>query len=225
MKSLLAQILLGVLVGALVTLVAMKERAHWLAALEFELAPPSVPYAVLQNIQSAEQNSYASRSVLRRAAEEAQDVVVFASPRLAYLLNFSVGRYRIKARTIEDILPWAIKQKYLMLKGTSTEDFAHALAYFSEQPVLNDWQAAVYLEWLRRDHPQLVTMTWPNIASDPMIVAKLYSGYMGAGGDWNLWRRNLTPGPESIKRLGLDQDASEQFSKQVTSGSPTSKGD
>lgn len=201
--------LLGVLVGSLITLVVLKERAHWLAALEFELTPPSVPHAVLQDIQNAEQSSYANRSVLRRAAEEAQDVLVFASPRLAYLLNFSVGRYRIKARTIEEILPWAIKQKYLVLDGTTIEDFAHALAYFSEQPVLNDWQAAVYLEWLRRDHSQLVTMTWPDIASNPMLVAKLYSGYMGAGGDWDFWRSDLTPGPVSIRRLGLDQGAPE----------------
>ncbi len=209
MKSPFARLLLGALFGALVTLVILQARAHWLASLEFELAPPPVPFAVLQEIQNAEQTSYADRSLLRRATEEAQDVMVFASPRLAYLANFSVGRYRIKAQTIEEILPWAIEQGYLTLDSTPLEDFARALAYFSEQPVLNDWQAAVYLDWLRQDHPELVTLTWPDIASDPMLVAKLYSGYMGAGGDWGLWHKDLTPGSVSLRRLGLDQGASE----------------
>jgi hypothetical protein len=208
MKSMLALVFVGVMIGALATLFALKERAHWLASLEFELAPPHVPFAILQDIQKAEQTSYAKRSPLRRAAEEAQDIMVFASPNFAYSLNFSVGRYRIKARTIEEILPWALKQRYLILEGTSSEDFSHALAYFSEQPVLNDWQAAVYLDWLRRDHPGLAALTWPEIASDPMLVAKLYSGYMGAGGDWDLWRTDLTPGSVSLRRLGLDQGAS-----------------
>jgi len=33
--------------------------------------------------------------------EEAQDVLVFASPQTAYKMNFSVGRYRIKASSID----------------------------------------------------------------------------------------------------------------------------
>ena len=98
-------VIIGALVGAGVTLFVMKQRAHWLAALEFELTLPPVPFAVLQDIQTAERNSYAKRPPLRRAMEEAQDVLVFASPSLAYRLNFSVGRYRMKAQTIEDLLP------------------------------------------------------------------------------------------------------------------------
>ena len=109
----------------------------------------------------------------------------------------------MKAQTIEDLLPWAIDRKYLILKDIKTEDFAHAVAYFSEQPVLNDWQASVYLEWLRQDHPELVALNWSQIASDRMLVAKLYSGYMGAGGDWDTWRANLTPGVVALSRLGL----------------------
>lgn len=193
----------------MVMLVVLKERAHWLAALEFEIAPPPVPFSVLHKIQSAERESYANRPLLRRTLEEVQDVLVFASPRLAYRANFSVGRYRIKAQTIEKLLPWAIEQKYLVLDDILLGDFTHALAYFSEQPVLNDWQSAIYLEWLRRDHPQLATLVWPDITSDPMLVAKLYSGYMGAGGAWDIWRADLAPGSVSLRRLGLDEIASE----------------
>ena len=137
-------------------------------------------------------------------AEEAQDVLVFASPELAYKMNYSVGRYRIKANSIEAILPWAIEQKFVLLENTTPSDFAHALAYFSEQPGLNDWQAAIYLQWLKDDHPLMVDLSWSDIAADPQLVAKLYSGYMGAGGDWALWRENLTPGSVSTKRLGLN---------------------
>ena len=196
-------ILLGVGIGVCCALWMMKERAHWLASLEFELRPPPVPGSILATIRNAERASYEDRSTIRRLAEEAQDVLVFASPEIAYRMNFSVGRYRIKAKTIEEILPWAIRQRFVVLKETTPEDFAHALAYFSEQPGLNDWQAATYLEWLKQDHPMLTDTSWSEIASDPERIAKLYSGYMGAGGAWDLWRADLTPGAVARERLGL----------------------
>lgn len=197
--------LAGLLVGAIATLYAMKERAHWLASLSFTLSPPDVPKEVLRDVQTAEETFYGNRAWARRFAEDLQDVLVFASPELAYRLNFSVGRYRIKAQTIRDRLSWAQDNGYLKLHdGTSEEAFSHANAYFSEQPSLNDWQASIYLEWLRQDHPDLSKQTWAEIASDPKLVAKVYSGYMGAGGDWALWRSNLTPGPVALSRMNLD---------------------
>ena len=196
-------ILLGLFVGACSTLWIMKERAHWLASLEFQLNPPPVPASVLTAIRQAESRSYAQRSFLRRLMEEAQDVLVFASPQTAYKMNFSVGRYRIKASSIEAILPWAIAQRFVVLQDTSPTAFAHALAYFAEQPALNDWQAATYLEWLKQDHPLLADESWSDIAVKPAPVAKLYSGYMGAGGAWDDWREDLTPGPVAVERLRL----------------------
>ncbi|MEO1092278.1 MAG: hypothetical protein AAFX81_16775 [Pseudomonadota bacterium] len=171
--------------------------------MEFELNTPPVPLSILDEIRKAESSSYAERSIVRRLVEEGQDVLVFASPEIAYRMNFSVGRYRIKAKTIEDILPWAIEQRFVVLEDTSPTSFAHALAYFSEQPVLNDWQAGTYLEWLKQDHPMMIDLAWSYIAASPELVAKLYSGYMGAGGAWELWRENLAPGPVAKQRLGL----------------------
>ena len=197
-------IILGLCIGACSALWAMKTRAHWLASLEFELMPPPVPTSILAKVRQAESRSYKERSVFRRLAEEAQDILVFASPETAYKMNFSVGRYRIKAKSIEAILPWAIEQRFVALEETSQRGFAHALAYFSEQPGLNDWQAATYLQWLKQDHPLLADISWPNIAARPELVAKLYSGYMGAGGAWDLWREDLTPGPVAKQRLGLN---------------------
>lgn len=197
-------VFLGIMLGASIAVWMMKERANWLASLEFELNPPPVPASILTRIRGAESRSYESRLRVRRLIEEAQDVVVFTSPELAYKLNFSVGRYRIKANSIEAILPWAIERRFIILEETSPTDFAHALAYFSEQPGLNDWQAATYLQWLKEDHPLMANLTWSEIEAEPKLVAKLYSGYMGAGGAWELWRENLVPGPIAKQRLGLN---------------------
>ncbi len=199
-----AWILIGLVIGACIALWVLKERAHWLASLEFELNPPPVPASILIKVREAESRSYEKRLLVRRLVEEAQDVIVFASPEMAYKLNFSVGRYRIKANSIEAILPWAIKRRLVVLEKTAPTSFAHALAYFSEQPVLNDWQAATYLQWLKEDHPLMTDLTWSEIEAKPELVAKLYSGYMGAGGAWELWRENLTPGSVAKQRLGLE---------------------
>ncbi len=196
-------ITLGLFVGVCAAIFTMKERAHWLASLEFELHSPPVPSSVLATVREAERNSYQDRSAVRQLAEEAQDVLVFASPELAYKMNYSVGRYRIRAKTVEAILPWAIEHHFVVLGATSPKDFSHALAYFSEQPGLNDWQAATYLEWLKQKHPLMADTSWTEIAANQRLVAKLYSGYMGAGGDWTLWQESLTPGPIAMKRLGL----------------------
>ncbi|MFQ6546313.1 hypothetical protein AADZ90_000040 [Aestuariibius sp. 2305UL40-4] len=203
MKS-IAKVLFGAVLGAAFALWIIKERVQWLSSLTFTLEAPPVPLSVLASIREAEDVSYAGRSPLRRLGEAGQDILVFASPELAYRLNSSVGRYRIKAQTIEAILPWAIDEGYLVLDDIPEDAFAHALAYFSEQPALNDWQAAVYLAWLRSEHAGLAAVSWPDIAADPELVAKLYSGYMGAGGAWDAWRADLVPGPVARRRLGLN---------------------
>ena len=59
------------------------------------------------------------------------------------------------------------------------------------------------LDWLRLDHPRLSAMTWEEIATDPSLVAKLYSGCMGAGGDWDAWRADVAPGPVARERMRL----------------------
>ena len=194
---------LGFLVGAVTILGVVNARVDWLARMEFALNAPPVPPDVLTRIRDAERLSYAQRAGWRRTAEELQDALVLLSPELAYSMNFSVGRYRIKASTIEMILPWAIERGYVSLDPSERERFTHALAYFAEQPSLNDWQAAVYLEWLRQDHPGLKAMDWADIAASDALVAKLYSGYMGAGGDWDGWRSDLVAGPIARERLQL----------------------
>lgn len=198
---------LGEILGILTMLAAVVaifyHRYRVLAAADFAIDPPPVPRSVVVAVKHAEAFAYAQEPWYRRAAEYAQDVLTFLIPQLTYKMNFSVGRYRIKPATIEARIPWAEEHGYLQVYGTRDERLRHLLPYFSEQPVINDWQVAVILESLRRDHPQLRAMTWEGIAADPSLVAKLYSGYMGAGGAWDEWRSTLTPGPVARQRMKL----------------------
>ena len=198
-------IVVGILIGAASSLIFLQQRARWLAQYEFELIPPPVPLSILKQVKEAEQRSYAELAFWRRSAEEAQDILAFASPALAYKMNFSLGNYRVKSHTIRKILPWAVRNGFLKLDGKPDRQARYALAYFSEQPALNTWQAAVLLAWLRQDHPKLKQLSWAEIADDPQLVAKLYSGYMGAGGAWEQWRSDLSPGPEARRRMALSQ--------------------
>jgi len=205
--SALIELTLGEILGIFTMLAAVVaifyHRYRVLAAADFAIDPPPVPRSVVVAVKHAETFAYAQEPWYRRAAEYAQDVLTFLVPWLTYRMNFSVGRYRIKPATIEALLPWAQQQGYLQMHGKPDERLRHLLPYFSEQPVINDWQVAVILESLRRDHPQLRDMAWDRIAADPSLVAKLYSGYMGAGGDWDQWRSSLTPGPVARQRMEL----------------------
>lgn len=49
----------------------------------------------------------------------------------------------------------------------------------------------------------MTELAWLEIEAEPELIAKLYSGYMGAGGAWELWRENLNPGSVAKIRLGL----------------------
>ena len=195
--------ILGILTMLAIVVAVFYHRYHALAAADFAIDPPPVPRSVVVAVKHAEAFAYAQEPWYRRAAEYAQDVLTFLIPRLTYRLNFSVGRYRIKPATIEALIPWAEQQGYLQMHGTPDERLRHLLPYFSEQPVINDWQVAVILESLRRDHPTLREMSWEQVAADPSLVAKVYSGYMGAGGDWEQWRATLTPGPIARTRMQL----------------------
>ena len=203
MRLLILGILIGLLAGVLCSAVFLQRRAHWLMQYQFEIISPPVPALVLKAVRDAEARFYSDAGVLSAAKEHVQDALVFASPGLVYRLNFSVGRYRVKAQTIEKILPWAIQNGYLKLEGDTHHLARSAIAYFAEQPAMSDWQAAILLEWLRNDHPQLKQKSWEEVSANPQLVAKLYSGYMGAGGAWDQWRSTLTPGPEARRRMGL----------------------
>lgn len=204
MKSFFAGALAGAAVAALVISVVVQHRADWLSRYEFTPVRPPVPDDVLARIRKAETTYYADQPAWRRLAEHGQDALAVLAPALVYRLNLSVGRYRIKAATIDGLLGWAAENGYLEVDEI-TRGLSHdAIAYFAMQPSLNDWEAALYAEWLRQTHPALSGMSWDALAADPRFVAKIYSGYMGAGGDMEAWRRTVEPGPVALRRMGLE---------------------
>jgi len=196
---------LGLLTALIIIVVVIVRRFRTLSSIDFKLAPPPIPHIILVAIKTAEMEFYATQPFWRRAVEELQDVLSFLWPGLVYTLNFSVGRYRIKPGTIDDLIPWAIKEGYLVMHSEPNSQARALIAYFSHQPALNDWQISVYLEHLRLDHPDLRSSDWDTISADDALIAKLYSGYMGAGGDWGGWKASLTPGAEANRRFGFDR--------------------
>lgn len=197
---------MGLLVGAVLSIavfgILAGRKAAWLSHYRFELVQPPVPAAVLDQIRAAEAGYYATAPAWRRMMEHAQDSLAILSPTLIYRLNLSVGPYRMKAKTVDELLSWATDAGFLRVRGATAKASHAAIAYFAEQPVLSDWEAALYLEWLRSSHPGLTDLSWEEIARNPALIAKLYSGYMGAGGDMDLWRSTLEPGAIAQERLG-----------------------
>jgi hypothetical protein len=206
------KLLLGISVGFLLglggTAALVEERIQSLTSVNFLITSPPVPRQVLEAVQIAEQNYYARQSAMRRMIEGTQDVAAFLSPSFVYKLDFSVGPFRLKGHTLNETIPWAMEHGYLEIGERPIEDFHWLYVYLAEQPGLADWGAAVLLERLRVRHPQLSQISWQEIATDPILVAKIYSGYVGAGGDWDLWESDLRPGPVAAARMGVTLAAS-----------------
>jgi hypothetical protein len=188
---------------ALFTLFLIHRRVRQLRRMVFHLRGPEVPIAVLDAVREAEQHFYRNLGLLRRFAEDLQDVLCFISPGLIYALNVSVGPYRIKAQSVAGLIDYAIERDYLIMAVPPRRKDAALLAYFSMQPFINQWQAALILQHLKEQHPLLATMSWSSIAADRRLIAKLYSGYMGAGGDWATWKASIEPGKVAVERLQL----------------------
>lgn len=199
---------LGVIAGLLcaggLALWDANRRAQLLAELDFRTQGPSVPTNVLDSVRGAELHAYRDMGPLRKAAEDLQDALALLSPQLAFSRDFSLGPYRIKASTVRETLDFALARGFLTLRSERSSRYNEVLPYFALQPSLNDWEAGVLLEYLRERHPQLARMSWEQISRDPEAIAKLYSGYMGAGGDWAAWASSMTPGAVSRSRLGYD---------------------
>lgn len=194
---------LGLLFGALLAVGFVVNRIHALSAVDFEIHSPAVPLSVVETVRQAETDFYANQSAPRRAIEMAQDVTAFLYPPIVYRLDFSVGPFRLKGHTLAKTIPWALTQGFWEIENAPARDFHWFYVYFAEQPGLAKWGAAVHLEYLRQQHPLMRDIAWTDIAADPHLVAKIYSGYLGAGGDWAMWEADLRPGSVARARLGL----------------------
>lgn len=161
---------------------------------------------VVEVVGSAEDTWQMQLGPLRGAAEQFQDEVARTSPLEAYAANWSIGRYNIRPSTARAALEWAFAQD---IAG----DFGYHHRPSDEElvrQIMDDTQAAVLvkviLSQLRADHPGLSALDWETIEAIDQYIAKLYSGYLGAGGAWEVWRSNLIPGDEARLRLGCTED-------------------
>jgi hypothetical protein len=161
---------------------------------------------VVEVVGSAEETWQMQLGPLRGAAEQFQDEVARMSPLEAYAADWSIGRYNIRPSTAGAALDWAFAQGI-------AEDFGYHHRPSDEElvrQIMDDAQAGtlvkLILTQLRADHPGLGALDWETIEATDQYVAKLYSGYLGAGGAWEAWRSNLIPGDEAKLRLGCTED-------------------
>lgn len=176
-------------------------RRRAISALAFDLHPPPVPARVLDAVREAEARHYAGVGAVRRRLETLQDAAAAWLPDLVALADWSVGPYRVRPSTIAPLLPWARAQGWFVPRGPRALSVRAALAHFAVRRSTGAWQAAVLLEHLSTRHPALRGLDWQAIATDPQRVALLYSGYLGAGGDWAGWRATPKPGAEALRRM------------------------
>ncbi len=194
----------GLLIGGFAAAAFVVHRVQSLSEIDFETVPPPVPFEVIEKVRGAETSYYSNQSQARRFVELLQDVMAFLHPPLVYQMNFSVGPFRLKGQTLEQTIPWARDQGYLIISEAPLSDFHWLYVYLAEQPGLSNWGAAAQLEFLRKKHPLLRNIGWTDIAANPALVAKIYSGYLGAGGDWATWEADLVPGKIAVARLGVN---------------------
>lgn len=138
----------------------------------------------------------------RELLERAQSVVARVLPSFAALNNSSFGRANIRPEAAARAIAWARESG--IAEAARLPDPADGAAVTAAilDPARSDLIVTLILARLRDDHPLLQSMEWEAIEADDLLVAKLYSGYMGAGGAWVRWRATLDPGPEALRRLG-----------------------
>lgn len=175
----------------------MKEAPY----IRYKLKMEKIPRVVLFSVQTAEEAAYARTSKIRYVIESAQDILAFLSPKFIFKRNYSVGSYRLKSRSAQLAIRWAVRNKKLVIYDKNYKDFTENLPQFIVSPRYGEDIARLVLEKLKSTHPLLKKMRWADIANDDYLIAKIYSGYMGAGGDMREWKKNLQPGSVARKRL------------------------
>jgi hypothetical protein len=157
-------------------------------------------------VGTAEEMWQAQLSPLRGTAEQFQDQAARSVPLEAYAADWSIGRYNIRPSTARSALDWAFEQgiagDYGYEHRPSDEEIVGHIMDSEKAPAL----VKLILARLRDDHPALRDVTWDTIEATDQYIAKLYSGYLGAGGAWEAWRSNLIPGDEARQRLGCNDD-------------------
>lgn len=176
---------------------------HTEEALDIENAV-KVPKNVLNKILTAEEN-WENSSFFTKAKEYIQDNALERGiVGLAIDGDESIGRYNMRPSTAEQAIKWAkenhLTNEYNLPETLDDQEIIDMILTEGEDSKL----AELYLLYLKNEHPQLKEMSWEEIKQDDKLIAKLYSGYMGAGGDWDKWKSDLEPGPVAKERMDIE---------------------
>jgi hypothetical protein len=161
---------------------------------------------VVEVVGTAEVAWQAQLSPLRAVAEQWQDQTASSAPLEAYAADSSIGRFNIRPSTERSALDWAFAQGITAEFGYHQPPGDEEIVRDIMDPSRASSLVKLILAQLRDSHPALRGMTWDTIEAADRYIAKLYSGYLGAGGAWEAWRSNLLPGDEARQRLGCTDD-------------------
>jgi hypothetical protein len=158
---------------------------------------------VMRVMLDAEVSWQRSLGPIRGGLKLLNDEVAYTDPLRAWRNDNSLSRYNIRPSTAYKAIRWA-------QAAGAAPDFPHPPKpeevigwIMSEQT--DTRLVELILNQLRDDHPQLRDKTWQQIEANDEWIAKLYSGYAGAGNAWDAWRADLKPGAIAIDRLGCQR--------------------
>jgi hypothetical protein len=166
------------------------------------LLSPAPPYWIAQVYREAEENWRNDLPWWKKIAENYQDDIARDYPLLAYALDVTVGRYNMRPSAAREAITWATEQGITAQPGFSPMETVKSLIDSCSDTAI----ALVIIAKLKDQHPTLRHLNWSEIESSDQYVAKLYSGYSGAGGDWAAWRADTKPGSVTMQRLGYNTE-------------------
>jgi hypothetical protein len=160
----------------------------------------AVPSWIMRVMLDAEVNWQRSLGPIRGNLKLLNDEVAYTDPLRAWRNNNSLSRYNIRPSTAYKAILWA-------QDAGAAPDFPkpplpeQVIGWIMSEQT-DTRLAELILNQLRDDHPMLRDKSWDEIAGNDEWIAKLYSGYAGAGNAWDAWRADLKPGSVAIDRLG-----------------------
>ena len=161
---------------------------------------------VVAVVGAGEANRTSGASMIRRTADQVQRALLRLDPRSATVADWSIGRYQIRPATARAALHWACASDAVCTRGCDHRPSGAALVRQILDPAGGIALVQVILARLRDNHPCLRTMSWEQIEASDQAIAKLFSGWLGAGGFWTAWRADCRPGPLACRYLHGTED-------------------
>lgn len=162
------------------------------------------PIWLVDVIRSAEETWQEQLNPLRRLTEVSQENLARLEPALVASQDYSIGTCNVRPSAARQAANWIIEQGWAYQVGIPVSISDIELVGWIMDSAREARIVQCILMRLRASHPMLMALSWEQIAQDDLLIAKLYSGYMGAGGAWGKWLDNLQPGSEALLRLGCD---------------------